>query len=660
MKIQKNIEYKICSLLMMACCLFVTGCHDREGALMSREEILQLNPELQKVLDYYHGDEEKLRAAEFLIDNLPYHEGVAYTDLAPQKLAYELFGSGKYTQFQSRDSVKRRYGYWGVKNPHFQSDIYINPDYLIDNINWAFKVWKEQPWGKNIGFEQFCEYILPYRVGNEELIPWREKIYNQFQPFIDALPNDSNKLKPTYIVTALLDTLIKEPFYFTGEISSEIRIGPSIVDTRGGSCLDLADMMVYICRALGVPCGIDQMPMRGDNNAPHYINFIEDMDGSSYYFSIHYRMPRIFHCALLRDVFGKMYRHTFSVNKEMIAQMDCPKNSLFPTFRHPCFKDVTRLYTRNGCWELKVPKNRLLWTEDMEQKDLFYLCMSNRMSWIPVDFARFDSDTLMFDECLGGIVYCIGKYDAVWDELTMVSDPFFVEKDSCRINYFTPSEETEDVTLLSKFGMVVEPFIWRMKDGVFEGSNTSDFKKVDTLHQIPVAPKRLCTQVNVNNSNKYRYLRYKGTDGTYCNVSEVVFYSADNLEVPLKGKIIGPKEGKKGLHSYFSVYDGKTDTSYDHPKPNGGWAGIALDRPAKIGKIVYTPRNRDNFVREGDTYELLSFVEGDWMSFGVQVASSDSLLFKSVPKYSLLLLRNHSRGVAERIFEYKDGKQIFR
>lgn len=132
------------------------------------------------------------------------------------------------------------------------------------------------------------------------------------------------------------------------------------------------------------------------------------------------------------------------------------------------------------------------------------------------------------------------------------------------------------------------------------------------------------------------------------------------MEVPLSGKIIGPEEGKKGLRSYFNVYDGKTDTSYDHPKPNGGWAGIALDRPAKIGKIVYTPRNRDNFVREGDTYELLSFVEGDWMSFGVQVASSDSLLFKSVPKYSLLLLRNHSRGVAERIFEYKDGKQIFR
>ncbi len=655
---QKTFDYR--KILGICLCFLIIGCHEHSESFVSRDEILKMNPALQKVLDYYKNDEEKLCAAEFLIDNLPYHEGVVCTDLEPQKLAYQLFGSGKYTQFQSRDSVERRYGYWGVKNPRFQSDIYINPDYLIENIDWAFKVWREQPWGKNVSFEQFCEYILPYRVGNEELVPWREKIYNQFQPIIDALPNDSNKQKPTYIVTALLDTLIKEPFYFTGEISSEIRIGPSIVETRGGSCLDLADMMVYICRALGVPCGIDQMPMRGDNNAPHYVNFMEDTDGSSYYFSIHYRIPRIFHCALIRDVFGKMYRHTFGVNKEMVMEMNCPKEALFPTFRYPCFKDVTRLYTRKGCWNLKVPTNKIWGEEDTKHKDLFYLCMSNRMSWAPVDVAKIDGDTLMFDECLGGITYCVGKYDAEWDELTMVSDPFFVEKDSFRINYLTPSQETEDVTLLSKFGMVVEPFIWRMKDGVFEGSNTPDFKKVDTLYRIPVAPERLCTQIGINNPNRYRYLRYRGTDGSYCNVSEVAFYSVTNPDTPLSGKVIGPKEGEKGLRSYFNVYDGKTDTSYDHPKPNGGWAGIALDTPTQIGKIVYTPRNRDNFVRQGDTYELLAFVDGDWVSYGVQTAVSDSMLYTNVSKHTLLLLRNHSRGVAERIFEYKDGKQVYR
>ena len=169
----------------MVVLVFFTGCDsERVSSLsdrfVSREDILAMNPDLQQVLDYYEGDAEKLRAAEFLIDNLPYHESVAFADMAPQHLAYELFGTGRYSQFRARDSVVRRYGYWGVDNPYFLSDIYINPNFLIDNIDWAFKVWKEQPWGKNVSFEQFCEYILPYRVGNEAIILGAKRYISSF------------------------------------------------------------------------------------------------------------------------------------------------------------------------------------------------------------------------------------------------------------------------------------------------------------------------------------------------------------------------------------------------------------------------------------------------------------------------------------------------
>lgn len=653
---KKTLELKW--TVIVFCITFMASCSSEQSTLWTRDKILKLNPALQRVLDCYRHDEEKLRAAEFLIDNLPYHEGVAYTDLEPQRLAYELFGTGKYTQFQARDSVIRRYGYWGVKNPYFQSDVYINPDYLIDNIDWAFKVWKEQPWGKSVSFEQFCEYILPYRLGNEELIPWREKVYNQFQPIIDALPNDSNKMRHEYVITVLLDSLLKQPVYFTGEISSEIRPGPRVVDYLGGSCLDLSDKMAYICRALGIPCCIDCMPMRGDNNAPHYINSIEDAEGRNYYFSLLFRKNRVFHCALLRDSFGKMYRQTFSVNKEMLEQAGCSREELHPIFHNPCIKDVTALYTRKGCADLKLSQKHLFETE--KTGGLFYLCMSNRMSWVPVDFARFIGDTITFGECHGGVLYCVGKYDPAWQELTMVTDPFWLEKDTSVIRFLSPGEETEDVVLFSKFGMVVEPYIWRMKDGVFEGSNTLSFGRADTLYKIPAAPQRLCTQVEVNNPKAYRYLRYKGADGSYCNVSEVVFYAADNMDTPLTGKIIGPVEGKSSWRPYTNVYDGQTDTSYDHPFPNGGWAGLALDKPVRVGKIVYTPRNRDNFVRPGDTYELLVFEEGEWVSHEMQVAVADSLVYHDIPKHALLILRNHTRGVAERVFEYKDGRQEYR
>ncbi len=50
---------------------------------------------------------------------------------------------------------------------------------------------------------------------------------------------------------------------------------------------------------------------------------------------------------------------------------------------------------------------------------------------------------------------------------------------------------------------------------------------------------------------------------------------------------------------------------------------------------------------------------GEWKSAGTQVAQSDSLLFRNIPKHALLLLRDLSRGEAERLFEYKDGVQKY-
>ena len=78
-----------------------------------------------------------------------------------------------------------------------------------------------------------------------------------------------------------------------------------------------------------------------------------------------------------------------------------------------------------------------------------------------------------------------------------------------------------------------------------------------------------------------------------------------------------------------------------------------------MGAVSYSPRHRDNFVRPGDTYELFVCDGGGWKSAGVQVAQSDSLLYRDVPLDALMLLRNLTRGVDERLFEYKDGKQKF-
>lgn len=473
---------------------------------------LKKNPALRHVLELYEGDSLKQQAALFLISNLACHEGVASGDMGAVYKAYELFGTGKFTYQQALDSAAKVCGFSGARNITMKKDIYIDPAYLVTNIEWAFKVWREQPWGKNVPFGQFCEYVLPYRVGNEELVPWREKLYYQFMPIIEKHKNDSDIVKPTYAAHLVLDSLLRAPFYFTGE---------------------------------------------------------------------------------------------------------------------------------------------------MGKGSLVYLCMSNRYDWKPVGWCRYDGQAAVFNDCHGGTVYCLASYDAGSKKLVTLSHPFSVDVDSAKMEFYEPEKETEDVVLFSKFGMIGEFFLGRMVGGVFEGSRSPGFEHPDTLFRIKDMPLRLCTAVRVDSTKTYRYVRYFGPRGGFGNVSEVGFYSSWADTEPLKGDILGPQEGAHGSHSYFNVFDGHTDTSYDHPFDYGGWAGLDLGEKKAIGKIVYTPRNRDNFVRKDDLYELLVCHGGEWKSAGTQVAQSDSLLFRNIPKHALLLLRDLSRGEAERLFEYKDGVQKY-
>ena len=56
--------------------------------------------------------------------------------------------------------------------------------------------------------------------------------------------------------------------------------------------------------------------------------------------------------------------------------------------------------------------------------------------------------------------------------------------------------------------------------------------------------------------------------------------------------------------------------------------GLDFGRPTAIGQLVYVPRNRDNFIRKGDSYELFYASERGWESLGRQIPESDSLVYE--------------------------------
>ncbi len=604
MKMKKYILYFLLGAL-------VSGCGENNPSHVL-EDVIKENPQLGEVLKRYEADTLKLRAAEFLIENLPYYCSYEGEQVEHYQKQFELYGTGLYTPGEVQDSIRKMYGRINLRKSTVKPDLELPAGFLIDNIEWAFKVWNEQPWGKNVSFADFCEYILPYRIEDEPLKPWREKVYNAFNPILDSVRALPEVQDPLFVSRVLIDSISRIKFHFTGQFGEGPHIGPDLVDWHSGNCRETADMLIYIFRALGIPCGCDYMPLRGDGNVAHFWNFILDKNGESYYM---YETGMLEPVRKYWGIKSKIYRQTFSRNEDVVKDMRKDAEAVYPSFRFPHFIDVTRLYSGKRARKLNIPREKLF--HKVPEAEVVYLCSPAWMDWEPIAWAHPGENDVSFND-------------------------------------------VEEIKLLNKYHQFIEPFAQRMVGGAFEGSNRADFLQKDTLYVVKEAPVRLYSVVRLNNTKLYRYVRYVGPENGYCNVSEVAFYEGPADTCALQGKVIGTpnRQNGDGKHDYRNVYDGDPYTSFDYYQPTGGWAGLDLGRPCLIQKIIFTPRNRDNYVREGDTYELFYSSKGEWISIGEQIPSSDSLLY-TVPKGALLYLKNHTRGSDERIFEYEEGKQRY-
>jgi hypothetical protein len=639
-----------------ACILFtlLSSCGKKSPLERALESAENNRVELEKVLDHYAHDSLKYKAACFLIENMAYYHYYSGEELEHKKQFFEILARRNRSSNTITDSLDREMASMNLGETVVKRDIReVGFEYLVNNIEWAFKVWEEQPWGKNVSFEDFCEYILPYRINDEDLTYWREDIYNKYNQLLNDIRHLPEAEDPLFVSQVLFDSLRRTPVHFSSYHYYDYHVGPKIAEWRSGNCQQQADAAIYIYRALGLPCGFDMMPMRGDGNVSHLWNFIIDKDKNSHFFSLSYSSGQITKIKEYPHPKGKVYRSTFSLNPELLDSKK-EKNTIYPFFRYPRFKDVTHQYTPIE-QTLNFPLSYLY--NKLSSGDVVYLCQATRLKWIPVAASRYKNKQLIFDNIEGNIVFTLALYKD--NTIIPISDPFYLDEES-NIHVFSAQKEMVKATLYHKYKLDFG-FRQKLEGGVFEGSNVRDFSKKDTLFTITERPNRLYSTVTLNSDKEYRYVRYIGPDGGYCNIAEVAFYeSADQQAFPLTGKIIGTpnNDKKKRTHNYTNVFDGDPNTSFDYYLPNGGWAGLDLERKTNIKKITYTPRNRDNFIRVGNTYELFYNQNLEWLSAGTLTADSDSIIYE-VPRGSLLYLKNHTQGIDERIFEYSDDRQKF-
>jgi hypothetical protein len=616
-------------------------------------------PQLERALEHFRHDRQKYDAACFLIANMPYYHSYEGELLDQYSDIYEALAAGGDPQTVLNGFISR-YGHFSTRRLTKRPDVAcMDASYLISNIEQAFKVWKEQPWGKNVNFRDFCEYILPYRIGEEPLQEWRSVFYEKYNPLLDSLRNTRDATDPLAAARAVIAVLSKPDKHFTTILPGLPNAGPYLCDRwRSGSCRELTDLTVYVLRALGIPCGVDFMQSHAKVNAGHSWAFILDRKGKS--FISDYLDGNVISSTTAPYHTAKVYRRTFSLNRTLQARMNLLESSVPPFFRQPHFFDVTpRYFARDTLHNILVPKEKWYDDDDISSSKIVYLCVPSMRGWVPVAWDEFDGKTVRISGVKTEAVFRV----AVWKDegLVMCTNPLISKGKDGRIIFLDSNENNrENIRLFSKSNIRTEGFVKKMVGGVFEADSSIAFSHPDTLFVIPAPPERLFTGVPVNIANQYRYIRYKGPADSHCDVAEITFYAHARDTVPLTGKAISNSvpAGGDDRNRFEKAADGNPYSSYHDQHPSDCWVGLELEHPESIGRIVYTPRNRDNFIRKGDLYELF-YMNWEWVSLGVQKAVSDSLIYRHVPSNALLYLKNHTRGKEERPFTYNDDKQKF-
>lgn len=608
--------------------------------------------ELEKVLTHYGKKKEdslKLKAAEFLISNMPYYYSYSGAALDIFKSDFRRATYEGYVGKEALDIVLKN------RAPDFQSlkvikDIeIIKADYLINNIEHSFKVWKRQPWGKHVSFDDFCNYILPYRINNEPLEDWKIAYFEHYQPSLDSLLKGDNILDACLIIYR---QIVKNQWAFILEMPGPNLGASYLFNERSGSCRDRCDLAIYVMRSLGIPVGTDMVLHSPDQANKHFWNFVLDNNGRSIEFTLWEEEPIP---NLKNDIVkkrGKVYRKAFEIQDRNLKIRNIEKN-IPEIFKELTQKDVSKEYFKENTITFK----RNLLGDD--PTGIFYLSVFDVAGWSPIDWGIASGKQLSLSNIEPGVMYTLCKNEK--GRFVPVYYPFSIKENGEKEYYIPKKRQTQTLLLERKFTMkFMQSHMKRFKGGIFEASNSKDFNKATILHKIDSIQTPQYYTIKIPHSGKFRYIRYSSPDSSLCNMAELTFYNKDDLE--LKGTIIGTEgayNNEKRLMKE-AVFDNDPLTFFNADKLSGVWVGLDLGKPLEIYKIKFLPRNDDNFIKKGDSYELFYSEKNNWISLGTRIGSNKQVLvYDNVPINALFWLRNHTRGKEERIFTYENNKQIW-
>lgn len=372
------------------------------------EKAANNRPQLERVIAHYAhtgvrmddstGDSLKLQAAYYLIGNMEGHsyQIFALYDSSKNIIEFKPLDYPKYDSltvaFTAMEAKHGPLDFDKLRNiPDLDT---ITADFLITQIDYAFRAWREKPWAKGLSFSDFCEYILPYRGSNEPLENWREYFWQKYSGIETTMTNPSDPIEAAKIINNDVKKWFTfDPRYYyhpTDEGLSEM------LNEHLGRCEDMTNAAIYAMRANGLAVTSDYTPYWGNSGNNHAWNSIVTPDGKVTPFMGAEANPGEYH---LWNKLAKVYRKMYSQQKDNLIFLERKQEKVPAWLAGKSYIDVTKAYV-DVCdvtvkFEKPIP----------DSVDIAYLCVFNDGDWQAIHWGKIKDGQALFTDMGRDIAY---------------------------------------------------------------------------------------------------------------------------------------------------------------------------------------------------------------------------------------------------------------
>jgi hypothetical protein len=401
--------------------------------------------ELESVLKHYGAKQEdslKLKAAYFLIGNMPdqyYFEGRSL-DVYNEEIS-KMHEMDVSTLMNTWDSIRRIYGNDFISKRDI--DI-IDAELLIENIDMAFQVWTEE-WNNSLDFEEFCEYILPYKSANEKPEKgWRKSLINEFSWLKDSV---NNKRTPLDICIAT-NMEFKKWCKINLDYQYPVDVGFNMAKKiESGTCDMGAKIILYPMRALGIPVTYDYAPFWANRSGKHNWNSVfhdgkhKTFNGGDNDVGSH----KVEFLGIDRMKFkpAKVFRKSYAVQKNTLPFLIDEDEEIPEIFKDKRIIDVTNQYIPVSDVHLNFSK-RLPYNSKIA-----YLCTFNNKEWQIYYWGIYKKPELVFERMGRDVAYLPVVYEE--RNILPIGEPFILSKSGEIIVCKADTSKKQSVRVIKKY-----------------------------------------------------------------------------------------------------------------------------------------------------------------------------------------------------------------